>query len=145
MARYFHICKGPSIRLVFICDCDSPLYIVLPSQRRIVVEDPTLPSTLGVSSLHRLPHLRPTILGRRGMVQLLLLQSAGLRCKRAHTAMGSTTPRPLVDLYHLEAHRFHQEDLWVQAMGTNADQHSLRHHDALHGSLDRLSTHRCSR
>jgi hypothetical protein len=110
-----------------------------------VVEDPTVPSTLGISSLHHLPRLRPTILGRRGMVQLLVFQSAGVRCKRAHTAMGSTTPRPMVDLHHLEAYRFHQEDLRVQAMGTDADQHPLRHHDALHGSLDRLSTDRCSR
>jgi hypothetical protein len=145
MARNVHFSKGPCLRLLFVCDCDSPLHIVLPSQCRIVVEDPSVSTALGISSLYHLPHLRPTILGCRGMVQLFVLQPTGFRRERAHTTMGSTTPRPLVDLHYLEAHRFHQEDLRVQAMGIDADQHSIRHHDALHGDIDRFSTHRCSR
>jgi hypothetical protein len=64
MARNFHLRERSSVRLVSLCDRNSPLYIILPPQRGIVVEDSAIPSALGIAFLHYLAHLRSTLLDR---------------------------------------------------------------------------------
>jgi hypothetical protein len=57
---------------------------------------------MGKPVLHLLPPGCPAVLGRRGVVQLRILQQLGLGRKCKDAAIRISRQRPLVDLYNME-------------------------------------------
>lgn len=74
LARHLHIHSRPRLWMVPLLYGYSPLRLLPTPQRCIVVKDTAVPPPPRLPHLHCHPHPCPTLLDRRGLVQLQLLQ-----------------------------------------------------------------------
>jgi hypothetical protein len=73
VAWYLYFRLRSPLRMVPLLYRNPPLHILPTPQRRLMVENPPLPSPLGLPRLHHHPDPRPTLLDRRSLVQLRIL------------------------------------------------------------------------
>lgn len=87
LARHLHFHRRPCLRLVSLIHGHSPLHLLSTPQHCFMAKDPAVPSPPRLSHLHHHSHSCSTLLDRRSLVQLQLLQRARVRRQCAYAAV----------------------------------------------------------